>query len=74
MGKIYGILSDDEKKKNYDETGKIDGEDFDDTTKDWDEYFRTMFKKININRMEQLSAFCRNAFSCYQICLKDQLL
>jgi DnaJ family protein C protein 9 len=52
LGKIYSILSDDEKKKIYDETGKIDGEDFEDRTKDWDEYFRTMFKKINTKDIE----------------------
>lgn len=48
LGKIYSILSDSEKKKVYDDYGIIDGEDemFGDNQKDWDLYFRGMFKKI----------------------------
>lgn len=48
LGRIYSILSDEEKKKLYDETGLIDGEDemFKGDHKDWDNYFRTMFKKV----------------------------
>ncbi len=48
LGKIYSILSDSEKKKLYDETGLIDGEDemFGGASKDWEEYFRNMFKKV----------------------------
>lgn len=47
LGKVYSILSDEEKKKLYDEQGLIDGEDdFFSQHKDWDQYFRDMFKKI----------------------------
>ena len=48
LGKIYSVLSDEEKKKLYDESGIIDGEDtlFSSTGKDWDAYFRNLFKKI----------------------------
>ena len=47
LGKIYSILSDESKKSLYDETGLIDGEDdlFRGDHQDWDDYFRTMFKK-----------------------------
>ena len=45
LGKIYSILSDDEKKKLYDECGVIDGEDnFSADTKDWDKHWRQFFK------------------------------
>ncbi len=47
LGKIYSILSDGEKKKLYDDTGVIEGEDqLFSENKDWDQYFRMMFKKI----------------------------
>ena len=48
LGKIYSILSDEEKKKLYDESGIIEGDDtlFSSTGKDWDAYFRNLFKKI----------------------------
>lgn len=48
LGKIYSILSDEEKRKLYDECGLIDGEEefFAKSDMDWDSYWRTMFKKI----------------------------
>jgi len=54
LGKIYSVLSDDEKKKLYDETGLVDGEDdmFKGGQKDWDDYFRTMFKKVTKNDID----------------------
>ncbi len=40
-------MSDDEKKKLYDDAGVIEGEDqLFSENKDWDQYFRMMFKKI----------------------------
>lgn len=54
LGKIYSILSDGEKKKLYDETGLVDGEDdmFGGDQADWDDYFRTMFKKVTKNDID----------------------
>ena len=48
LGKAYSILSDEEKKKLYDDCGIIDGEDdeFLSSEKDWEAYWRTLFKKI----------------------------
>lgn len=48
LGKIYSILSDEEKKKLYDECGLIDGEEelFGKSDMDWDAYWHTMFKKV----------------------------
>jgi DnaJ family protein C protein 9 len=51
LGKIYSILGDEEKKKLYDESGVIDGEDdegmFSSNVKDWEKYWRSLFKKIS---------------------------
>lgn len=54
LGKIYSILSDDEKRKLYDETGLIDGEDdmFSGDQADWDDYFRSLFKKVTKNDID----------------------
>jgi DnaJ family protein C protein 9 len=45
--KVYSILSDADKKKIYDESGLIDGEnDLFSSSKDWNEYWRGLFKKV----------------------------
>jgi DnaJ family protein C protein 9 len=47
LGKIYNVLSDDEKRKIYDETGCIDGEsNMFSGNQNWESYWRTLFKKI----------------------------
>jgi DnaJ family protein C protein 9 len=51
LGKVYTILGDAEKKQLYDESGTIDGEDdesiFSSNIKDWEKYWRSLFKKIS---------------------------
>lgn len=63
LGKIYSILSDDEKKKFYDETGLVDGEYdmFKDNQQDWDDYFRTMFKKVTKNDIDNFFKSYKNS-------------
>jgi len=46
LGKIYSILSDQEKRKIYDETGSVDEENFVKGDMDWDDYWRLLFKKV----------------------------
>ncbi|CAD5111439.1 DgyrCDS747 [Dimorphilus gyrociliatus] len=47
LGKVYSILSDKEKRKIYDETGEIDGEDIIiDENRDWENYWRLIFKPL----------------------------
>jgi DnaJ family protein C protein 9 len=47
LGKIYSVLSDEEKRKVYDETGCIDGESsMFSENQNWESYWRTLFKKI----------------------------
>lgn len=57
LGKVYSILSDPEKRKLYDETGRIDGEEFFVTERDWDDYWKLMFKKIT---EEDIKDFFKN--------------
>jgi DnaJ family protein C protein 9 len=40
LGKIYSLLSDEDKRKLYDESGLIDGEDDNDSTSDWRQFFK----------------------------------
>lgn len=47
LGRLYSILSDEDKKKLYDECGIIDGEN-EDGNGDWATQWRTMFKKITV--------------------------
>jgi DnaJ family protein C protein 9 len=54
LGRIYETLSDEEKRKFYDETGSIEHDDFMSSSKDkdWDEYWRLLFKKITTDDIE----------------------
>jgi len=52
LGRIYEILSDDKKRKIYDETGSIDDDDFVSTDRDWEEYWRLLFKKITAEEID----------------------
>ncbi len=44
LSAVYKVLSDDEKRAVYDETGEVDDEDVLDENKDWDQYWRLLFK------------------------------
>jgi len=47
LGRLYSILSDKEKKKLYDESGIIDGEN-EGSGADWATQWKTMFKKVTV--------------------------
>ncbi|ESO05104.1 hypothetical protein HELRODRAFT_172124 [Helobdella robusta] len=54
LGKIYGILSDDNLRSNYDETGSIDDDsDLMTEDRDWSEYWRLLFPKISTKDIEK---------------------
>lgn len=54
IGKIYSILSDEEKRKLYDEAGLIDGEEeFLSGERDWEAHWRGLFKKISTNDIDK---------------------
>ncbi|CAF3704061.1 unnamed protein product [Rotaria sordida] len=49
IGKIYAILSDDEKRKIYDDTGAMDDDDLTMGINDWYDYCKKMFRKVTKN-------------------------
>ena len=44
LGAVYKLLSDKDRRAVYDETGEIDEGDDMDPDKDWDQYWRLLFK------------------------------
>lgn len=48
LGKIHSVLSDGEKRKIYDETGQFDEDSDEFTLRNWDDYWRTLFKPITV--------------------------
>lgn len=50
LGKIHSILQDDDKRKLYDDVGEFDDEM--DSSFNWRDYWRNMFKKIDIKDIE----------------------
>ncbi|CAF0850434.1 unnamed protein product [Brachionus calyciflorus] len=63
LGKIYSVLSDEEKKKIYDETGSVDGGDefFGADIKDWEGHWRKMFKKVTTDDVDKFFENYRNS-------------
>lgn len=49
LGKVYCILSDSETRAVYDETGEVDEENVIPEDKDWNQYWRLLFKKITVD-------------------------
>lgn len=62
LGRIYGILGDEEKRKIYDETGDDpDDDDFNDVDKDWQAYWRRMFPAISAKMIRNFYATYANS-------------
>ncbi|XP_064643785.1 dnaJ homolog subfamily C member 9-like [Lineus longissimus] len=55
IGKIYCILSDEEKRKVYDETGEIDEENDIPPDRDWYDYWRLVYHKISPQEIEEFT-------------------
>jgi len=53
LGRVYSILADKDKRAIYDETGSIDEEGDADSVKDWESYWRLLFKKITLDDIER---------------------
>ena len=47
LGAVYKLLSDKDRRAVYDETGDIDEGDDMDPDRDWDQYWRLLFKVTN---------------------------
>lgn len=52
LGKVYSILSDQEKRTVYDETGQIDEDDIQ-QDKDWYAYWRLLFAKVSVKDIQE---------------------
>lgn len=53
LGKIYALLSDKDRRAVYDETGEVDDENVAPDDKDWEQYWRMLFKKITIDDIKK---------------------
>ncbi|KER19306.1 hypothetical protein T265_15586 [Opisthorchis viverrini] len=65
LSKVYAILSDDEKRKVYDETGIVD-EDSTITSKsyeDWIQYWQLMFPRVTTKQIDEFREKYRNSES-----------
>lgn len=50
LGRVYSILSDENKRGVYDETGDVDDDESDVTRdRDWSDYWRLLFKKVSVD-------------------------
>ncbi|CAF3326196.1 unnamed protein product [Rotaria socialis] len=49
IGKVYATLSDEEKRKIYDDTGAMDDDDLNMGVNDWYDYCKKMFRKVTKN-------------------------
>ncbi|KAF3422162.1 hypothetical protein E2986_04768 [Frieseomelitta varia] len=48
LGRIYSILSDNEKRKIYDQSGQYDEESEEVMMRNWADYWKSLFKKISV--------------------------
>ena len=48
LGRIHSILSENDKRKIYDETGQFDEESDEVVMRNWADYWRTLFKPITV--------------------------
>lgn len=53
LGKVYSVLSNEESRKLYDETGEVDNEGALSEDKDWYDYWRILFAKISVDDIKQ---------------------
>lgn len=65
LGKIHSILQDNDKRKLYDDVGEFD--DDTDSSFSWIDYWRNMFKKIDIKDIEK----CEQEYIGSEIELRD---
>ena len=64
--KIYLILSDEDKRSVYDDTGTVDDDDDDlAPDRDWNEYWRLLFPQVTI----EVVYMCVSVYSCVCICV-----
>ncbi|XP_071789160.1 dnaJ homolog subfamily C member 9-like [Asterias amurensis] len=53
LGRIYRVLSDDNLRSLYDDTGEVDDDMDTEQNKDWSTYWRILFKKVSVNDIRE---------------------
>lgn len=63
LGLIYETLSDEEKRRFYDETGSVEHDEFlaHSSNKNWEDYWRLLFKKVTADDIESYSKSYRGS-------------
>ena len=63
VGAVYAILSDDERRGLYDDTGEVEDEmdPLQDKDKDWEEYWRFLFPKVTLDDIEKFEKEYRHS-------------
>ncbi|KAG7171566.1 dnaJ homolog subfamily C member 9-like [Homarus americanus] len=56
LGKVYSILCDKDRRAVYDESGEVDDENIAPDDRDWDQYWRLLFKKITVEDIKNFEA------------------
>lgn len=72
LGKVYSILSDDEKRVVYDETGSVDEDDIE-RDRDWSDYWRLLFPKVDVDAIKDFEAKYKGSSEELE-CIKDAYL
>eukprot|EP00057_Strongylocentrotus_purpuratus_P029328 XP_011683802.1 PREDICTED: LOW QUALITY PROTEIN: dnaJ homolog subfamily C member 9 [Strongylocentrotus purpuratus] len=55
LSRVYTVLSDKARRNLYDETGEVDDEIDTDQQKDWDAYWRILFKKVEVKDIQEFN-------------------
>ena len=63
VGAVYAVLSDEERRGLYDETGEVEDEmdPLQDKDKDWEEYWRFLFPKVTLDDIQKFETEYRNS-------------
>jgi DnaJ family protein C protein 9 len=61
LSAVHSILSDENKRKEYDETGNLDNEDYAADFDSWYEYYRRLFPAITVSDIETYLSKYRNS-------------
>ena len=63
IGAVYAVLSDQERRGLYDETGEVEDEmdPLQDKDKDWEEYWRFLFPKVTLDDIEKFEKEYRHS-------------
>ncbi|KAK8751107.1 hypothetical protein OTU49_013058 [Cherax quadricarinatus] len=61
LGKVYSVLSDKDRRAIYEETGEVDDENVSPDDRDWDQYWRLLFRKITVEDIKNFESKYRES-------------